>query len=249
MGRANCSGCGKSCVRSSPQRGWTPPARHRCRDCRRAVQRLCVCGAPMDKESKRCNTCHRAHQRATSAGRVAGRKAWHTRSNAAAGLTRRRRRTLLAKWQKQNKRCLYCSGPCQTIDHVIPLTLGGTNYEGNLAPACWSCNSSKNNSLVSAWRYSLKIKAIATPLVHRPPAIVTVKAPPVRVVVNCGICGTWVDVPKRYCSDECRCESNARMARDRYRLRIGIPVDPCQPTNRWKSAIVSTFSGEMAGHP
>jgi 5-methylcytosine-specific restriction endonuclease McrA len=32
----------------------------------------------------------------------------------------------------------------RTIDHVIPLSQGGTNWPANLRPACRSCNSSKD---------------------------------------------------------------------------------------------------------
>lgn len=36
-------------------------------------------------------------------------------------------------------------------DHVIPLSRGGTNDEGNLVCACLPCNSSKNDRLLSEW--------------------------------------------------------------------------------------------------
>ena len=32
-----------------------------------------------------------------------------------------------------------------TIDHVIPLSKGGTNWPANLRPACKACNSRKHN--------------------------------------------------------------------------------------------------------
>ncbi len=41
--------------------------------------------------------------------------------------------------------CIYCkSGDRITTDHLIPLSRGGTNFPSNLAPACYSCNCSKN---------------------------------------------------------------------------------------------------------
>jgi 5-methylcytosine-specific restriction endonuclease McrA len=45
--------------------------------------------------------------------------------------------------------CAYCREPFnetrkKTIDHVVPLSKGGTNAEHNLVAACGSCNSKKN---------------------------------------------------------------------------------------------------------
>jgi 5-methylcytosine-specific restriction endonuclease McrA len=42
-----------------------------------------------------------------------------------------------------------------TIDHIVPLARGGTNYEGNLTPACRPCNSSKGTLLLVEWRKRL----------------------------------------------------------------------------------------------
>jgi hypothetical protein len=68
------------------------------------------------------------------------------------GLNSYRRSLLLAKWKRQGKSCWVCPVPASTVDHVIPLGRGGTNYEGNLAPACKSHNSSKRDYLVMEWR-------------------------------------------------------------------------------------------------
>lgn len=48
--------------------------------------------------------------------------------------------------------CLYCGGPGGTVDHVVPLSRGGQHAEGNLVPACRSCNSSKMDKLLVEWR-------------------------------------------------------------------------------------------------
>lgn len=46
--------------------------------------------------------------------------------------------------------CAYCGGPAMEIDHIVPISDGGTSQIDNLAPACRSCNAAKNDlSLLS----------------------------------------------------------------------------------------------------
>lgn len=47
--------------------------------------------------------------------------------------------------------CAYCRGPYEHIDHVIPLSKGGTAWPSNLVPACAPCNMSKRNKNVWEW--------------------------------------------------------------------------------------------------
>lgn len=52
-------------------------------------------------------------------------------------------------------RCTYCREKKKLVwDHVIPLARGGRHAIGNLAPACVTCNSSKNDLLLSEWRHN-----------------------------------------------------------------------------------------------
>lgn len=49
--------------------------------------------------------------------------------------------------------CLYCGSVKRiTLDHIIPISRGGTHGIGNIAPACLSCNSSKREKTIMEWR-------------------------------------------------------------------------------------------------
>jgi len=52
--------------------------------------------------------------------------------------------------ENHKHRCFYCHRRMMrlTIDHVIPLSKGGTHTKENLVPACQSCNSRKSNKIV-----------------------------------------------------------------------------------------------------
>ena len=49
------------------------------------------------------------------------------------------------------RRCVYCATPLTpesaTIDHVLPLSRGGTHAPGNLVVACHDCNQLKGDQL------------------------------------------------------------------------------------------------------
>lgn len=49
--------------------------------------------------------------------------------------------------------CAYCGERKKlTLDHVIPLTLGGRHSIGNILPACTRCNQRKGSKLLSQHR-------------------------------------------------------------------------------------------------
>jgi 5-methylcytosine-specific restriction endonuclease McrA len=49
--------------------------------------------------------------------------------------------------------CSYCGLQKEpTMDHVIPISRGGSHGIGNLVPCCLSCNTTKNNRTVMEWR-------------------------------------------------------------------------------------------------
>ena len=52
-----------------------------------------------------------------------------------------------------NGHCIYCgkSSDTMTVDHIVPLKLGGTNALNNLVPACPNCNLKKGHRNVWEW--------------------------------------------------------------------------------------------------
>lgn len=53
---------------------------------------------------------------------------------------------------KFDKRCVHCKRPGDyhslTPDHVVSMSVGGSNYIDNIQPVCSSCNSSKGNRTI-----------------------------------------------------------------------------------------------------
>lgn len=47
--------------------------------------------------------------------------------------------------------CLYCGNAATHVDHIIPVTKGGSHAPSNLASACEHCNKSKNNRDFMEW--------------------------------------------------------------------------------------------------
>jgi len=46
--------------------------------------------------------------------------------------------------------CYLCGKPYEAVDHVIPLSRGGSGWPVNQRPICKSCNSRKGNKLLAA---------------------------------------------------------------------------------------------------
>jgi hypothetical protein len=47
--------------------------------------------------------------------------------------------------------CFYCRAPSTEVDHIVPVSRGGTNMPVNLVPACSSCNGSKQAQDPLSW--------------------------------------------------------------------------------------------------
>lgn len=67
-------------------------------------------------------------------------------------------RTLVSKGE-----CYYCGGKFSkdeiTMDHIVPLSRGGTSSKNNIVACCKNCNNIKKNKLPLEWEeYLEKLK-------------------------------------------------------------------------------------------
>jgi hypothetical protein len=247
-----CAACGKLMWRG---RGVLPEGRATCRPCRRAnpismepgkrkprkmhTQTCKHCGVDYERRvpnkgwcSTKCYGDSRVVRADCDWGVTRGK-----REASAPGLTKNGRDKLRHKWKQQNKPCAYCGARADTIDHVMPLVRGGTNYEGNLVPACRRCNSSKSGKTIIEWRHGVSLGKVreasdwmGKPRVHRErkPKPVTV----LREPHACPMC-QMPTLRMKYCSQECATERERRYIRDKWRARNGLTVDPMRPTSKW----------------
>lgn len=102
--------------------------------CSKSCAQHLRCGTPKDLRHAEHNLKRRARELAVG------------------GLGRHERAELLHKWVAARRSCAYCDALASSVDHVVPLARGGTNYLGNLAPACRACNTAKGILLLTEWR-------------------------------------------------------------------------------------------------
>lgn len=132
--------CSESC---HPTSALVAVKVHKCLTCIRLVK----------VQNKYCPPCREAFYETTRGGRTTEGKNSYRREleRNAPGTNQKERRIILARWKAQGLGCTYCPNLADTLDHIVPLSRGGTNYEGNLTPACRRCNSSKADKLLSEW--------------------------------------------------------------------------------------------------
>jgi len=61
---------------------------------------------------------------------------------------------LIAKFDTQGGRCMCGADLCEswTIDHIVPISRGGTHWPDNIQLLCMSCNGSKGQKTMAEWR-------------------------------------------------------------------------------------------------
>lgn len=65
-------------------------------------------------------------------------------------------------YKKCNNRCAYCGEKLtletRTIDHIVPLSEGGSNYITNFFPACTYCNALKASLSLRDFKVQLRVE-------------------------------------------------------------------------------------------
>ena len=59
--------------------------------------------------------------------------------------------------ERFNHKCVYCGELSEEIDHIVPISRGGTNDDNNLVAACMACNRSKSDKILSELGWELLI--------------------------------------------------------------------------------------------
>ena len=88
-----------------------------------------------------------------------------------------------AKRRFAGQPCIYCGRPSDTVEHVVPVSLGGTDDPSNLAPACARCNYSRGATLGNRRRAARRRapRRHVPPPSRLPPRTVTDGDPPLEM--------------------------------------------------------------------
>lgn len=113
-----------------------------------------------DAEKVRSTIYQQAHPEQARATNIRAKKRYRQTANgraAAIRCTQKRRRLNVGAidwkaWERKRRRigkCVLCSATDKalTIDHIIPVSKGGTNDTRNLQPLCQPCNSRKSTTI------------------------------------------------------------------------------------------------------
>lgn len=73
-------------------------------------------------------------------------------------------RLAAAVFAERGRVCHLCGAPgADTLDHLVPRSMGGTDELENLAPAHKSCNSSRGAMPLDKWRALHPLQSRASP--------------------------------------------------------------------------------------
>lgn len=96
-------------------------------------------GARNSEKRKAISAAYAHRTRQKSADRSIRRTLIKNKANAASA------DRVVSIFARANHHCVYCAGKCSnlTLDHYVPVAIGGGHNPGNLVPCCKPCNSSK----------------------------------------------------------------------------------------------------------
>lgn len=100
-----------------------------------------------DKERKRLKDWELANKEKTLLARKFGKYEYKHRRKVAGRFSLSAWKALCASF---GNRCLWCerTGIELTVDHVVPLIKGGSNFIENIQPLCRVCNSKKHDKII-----------------------------------------------------------------------------------------------------
>jgi 5-methylcytosine-specific restriction endonuclease McrA len=170
-----CGRCYSAVVRECVSCGQRYAGSHaKCYRCRASDRTCATCGDLFRGRTRRCGRCSGRGRECDACGQIfnghsalCARCVWANMTPAERSAqartknARRRVRQLAASGPLPAATyrqimapgiCVYCGDLATTIDHVIPLVLGGTEARNNLVPACFPCNRDKSAHLITDWR-------------------------------------------------------------------------------------------------
>ena len=163
--RSDRRSCSPECKLTLTRLAYVP------RNKRRGRATCAGCKKPFDavrSDARWCSeACYYAHNESARAARIAYVKRWAEQNKTARQVHRSKYRDARRAWEatgtisprdwkrvvnRHHGLCAYCKDrPYEHMDHVVPLSRGGTNTIGNVLPACADCNLSKHNRFLTEW--------------------------------------------------------------------------------------------------
>jgi 5-methylcytosine-specific restriction endonuclease McrA len=136
------------------RRERSPEGYGHCSNCGIELVPQTAASSAVRQGSGRCRKCERAYQKqyyqqnlGAYAAAAARRRAHNENAPGCSSVVQRK-----ARAEVYGGLCYLCGRPGKAMDHVIPLSKGGSNWPANLRPICGSCNNTKRDS----WPYDIE---------------------------------------------------------------------------------------------